>query len=128
MTAGISKIEVFCIGMPLVGTFTSGGVSKNVTKCVVVRVTRNVVHPNRDRRRQLRGLGPGAGLELRHDLHLEARLLLHLAQDGLHRVLVRLDVAAGGQPHAEAVPVQRGTPVVGDEARDREVTLHVGGG
>lgn len=39
MTATISKIEVFCIGMPLVGTFTSGGVSKSVTKCVVVRVT-----------------------------------------------------------------------------------------
>ncbi|MBX3650970.1 MAG: mandelate racemase/muconate lactonizing enzyme family protein [Burkholderiales bacterium] len=39
MTAMISKIEVFCIGMPLVGTFTSGGVSKNVTKCVVVRIT-----------------------------------------------------------------------------------------
>lgn len=39
MTATISKIEVFCIGMPLVGTYTSGGVSKNVTKCVVVRIT-----------------------------------------------------------------------------------------
>lgn len=39
MTATISKVEVFCIGMPLVGTFTSGGVSKNVTKCVVVRIT-----------------------------------------------------------------------------------------
>lgn len=39
MTATIRKIEVFCIGMPLVGTFTSGGVSKNVTKCVVVRIT-----------------------------------------------------------------------------------------
>lgn len=39
MKTTISKIEVFCIGMPLVGTFTSGGVSKNVTKCVVVRVT-----------------------------------------------------------------------------------------
>jgi L-alanine-DL-glutamate epimerase-like enolase superfamily enzyme len=39
MTATISKIEVFSIGMPLVGTFTSGGVSKKVTKCVVVRVT-----------------------------------------------------------------------------------------
>ena len=39
MTATISKIEVFSIGMPLVGSFTSGGVSKKVTKCVVVRVT-----------------------------------------------------------------------------------------
>ena len=39
MTAKISKIEVFGIGMPLAGTFTSGGQSKNVTKCVVVRIT-----------------------------------------------------------------------------------------
>jgi len=39
MTAKISKVEVFSIGMPLVGMFTSGGVSKKVTKCVVVRVT-----------------------------------------------------------------------------------------
>lgn len=39
MAAKISKIDVFCIGMPLVGTFTSGGVSKNVTKCIVIRVT-----------------------------------------------------------------------------------------
>lgn len=39
MTATIRKIEVFSIGMPLVSTFTSGGVSKNVTKCVVVRMT-----------------------------------------------------------------------------------------
>ena len=39
MTATISKVEVFGIGMPLAGNFTSGGVSKNITKCVVVRVT-----------------------------------------------------------------------------------------
>ena len=39
MTAAIDKVEVFTIGMPLVGTFTSGGVSKSVTKCVVVRLT-----------------------------------------------------------------------------------------
>lgn len=39
MTATISQVEVFCIGMPLVGTFTSGGASKNITKCVVVRIT-----------------------------------------------------------------------------------------
>lgn len=39
MTATIRKVEVFCIGMPLVATFTSGGVSKSVTKGVVVRVT-----------------------------------------------------------------------------------------
>jgi L-alanine-DL-glutamate epimerase-like enolase superfamily enzyme len=34
----IERIDVFGVAMPLVGTFTSGGVSKSVTKCVVVRV------------------------------------------------------------------------------------------
>ena len=39
MKVVIEQIEVFGVAMPLVGTFTSGGVSKNTTKCVVVRVT-----------------------------------------------------------------------------------------
>jgi L-Ala-D/L-Glu epimerase len=39
MTATISQIDVFNIDMPLVETFTSGGLSKNVTHCVVIRVT-----------------------------------------------------------------------------------------
>ena len=39
MTAKIGKVEVFSIGMPLVGTFTSGGKSNSVTHCVVVRIT-----------------------------------------------------------------------------------------
>ena len=39
MTAPISQVEVFTVAMPLVDTFTSGGVSKNATKCVVVRLT-----------------------------------------------------------------------------------------
>lgn len=39
MTAKIGKVEVFSIGMPLVGTFTSGGKSNSATHCVVVRIT-----------------------------------------------------------------------------------------
>lgn len=39
MKPTISRVEVFSIGMPLLGTFTSGGVSKNMTKCVVLRIT-----------------------------------------------------------------------------------------
>jgi L-alanine-DL-glutamate epimerase-like enolase superfamily enzyme len=39
VTAIISQIEVFSIEMPLIGTFTSGGMSKTITKGVVVRVT-----------------------------------------------------------------------------------------
>ena len=35
----IKSIEVFGVAMPLVGDFTSGGVSKSTIKCVVARVT-----------------------------------------------------------------------------------------
>lgn len=39
MRAAIDRVEVFSVKMPLKGGFTSGGVSKTVTKCVVLRVT-----------------------------------------------------------------------------------------
>src|SRR5688500_10816159 len=39
MTPKIERVEVFGVQMPLVGTFTSAGVSKNAIKCVVVRLT-----------------------------------------------------------------------------------------
>src|SRR4051812_17052200 len=35
----IDRIEAFGIAMPLSGTFTSAGISKQATKCVVIRVT-----------------------------------------------------------------------------------------
>src|SRR5438132_293395 len=39
MNAKIEKVEVFGVSMPLSGTFTSGGISKDATKCGVVRLT-----------------------------------------------------------------------------------------
>ncbi|MFT5446340.1 MAG: L-alanine-DL-glutamate epimerase-like enolase superfamily enzyme [Gammaproteobacteria bacterium] len=39
MTLKIDRVEVFPIAMPLVGTFTSGGMAKSATKCVAVRLT-----------------------------------------------------------------------------------------
>src|SRR5215213_414606 len=39
MTLKIERVEVFGVAMPLVGTFTSAGVSKSATKCVAVRLT-----------------------------------------------------------------------------------------
>jgi L-alanine-DL-glutamate epimerase-like enolase superfamily enzyme len=39
MKQKIERLEVFGVDMPLVGTFTSGGISKQTTKCVVVRLT-----------------------------------------------------------------------------------------
>jgi L-Ala-D/L-Glu epimerase len=34
----LSKVEVFEVTMPLTDTFTSGGVSKDITKCVAIRI------------------------------------------------------------------------------------------
>ena len=39
MSLKIDRVEVFGVAMPLVSTFTSGGVSKSATQCVVVRLT-----------------------------------------------------------------------------------------
>lgn len=39
MTLKIDRVEVFAVAMPLSGTFTSGGISKDATKCVVLRLT-----------------------------------------------------------------------------------------
>ena len=39
MKSTIRKMEVFGVDMPLAGTFTSAGIAKNVTKCVVIRLT-----------------------------------------------------------------------------------------
>jgi L-alanine-DL-glutamate epimerase-like enolase superfamily enzyme len=39
MKQKIERVEVFGVAMPLIGTFKSAGVSKQATKCVVVRLT-----------------------------------------------------------------------------------------
>ncbi|HTE15109.1 MAG TPA: enolase C-terminal domain-like protein [Burkholderiales bacterium] len=39
MKLRIERAEVFGVAMPLIGTFTSAGISKQATKCVVVRLT-----------------------------------------------------------------------------------------
>jgi L-alanine-DL-glutamate epimerase-like enolase superfamily enzyme len=39
MKLRIERVEVFGVAMPLIGTFTSAGISKQATKCVVVRLT-----------------------------------------------------------------------------------------
>jgi L-alanine-DL-glutamate epimerase-like enolase superfamily enzyme len=39
MKPQIDRVEVFGVAMPLIGTFKSAGISKQATKCVVVRLT-----------------------------------------------------------------------------------------
>src|SRR3990172_3901552 len=62
------------------------------------------------------------------DLRGDARLLLHLAEDGLQRVFVRLDMAAGRHPLLEAlVPVEERPVALHDEAGGGEVAPHQAG-
>ena len=39
MARKIDRMEIFDVHMPLAGNYTSAGVTKNVTKCVVIRLT-----------------------------------------------------------------------------------------
>ena len=39
MKCTIERMEIFPVEMPLAGTFTSAGIAKQVTKCVVIRLT-----------------------------------------------------------------------------------------
>jgi muconate cycloisomerase len=39
MKCTIKRMEVFGVEMPLIGTFSSAGIAKQVTKCVVIRLT-----------------------------------------------------------------------------------------
>ena len=39
MKLQIERVEVFGVAMPLIDTFTSAGISKQATKCAVVRLT-----------------------------------------------------------------------------------------
>ncbi|MGH8665644.1 MAG: mandelate racemase/muconate lactonizing enzyme family protein, partial [Burkholderiales bacterium] len=39
MNSRIERVEIFGVAMPLTGAFTSAGITKDVTKCVVVRLT-----------------------------------------------------------------------------------------
>ena len=59
----------------------------------------------------------------RHHLGPYPGLFLHLSQDGLHRVLVLLHVAAGRKPYAQlGVPVQERRAVLHDEPGGGEVS------
>jgi len=56
-------------------------------------------------------IAEGEGVAQGQDLCLQARLLADLPQDGAHRVLVGLQVAAGGHPHLEALVPEEEGPV-----------------
>ena len=104
MNARIDRVEVFGVAMPLSGTFTSGGISKDVTKCIVVRLTASdgtvgisSAEPSASAK------SPGTAAELLVTLRERVARAL-VGQDALdtHRVMELLDQLTPGQPGAGA--------------------------
>jgi len=104
VNARIDRVEVFGVAMPLSGTFTSGGISKDVTKCIVVRLTASdgtvgisSAEPSASAK------SPGTAAELLVTLRERVARAL-VGQDALdtHRVMELLDQLTPGQPGAGA--------------------------
>jgi L-alanine-DL-glutamate epimerase-like enolase superfamily enzyme len=104
MTLYIKQVEVFGVEMPLVGTFTSGGIAKQVTKGVVIRLTASdgtvgisSIEPSASAK------SPGTAPELMVTLRDRAAPAL-IGQDpmNIHRVIEVLDQLTPTQPGAGA--------------------------
>lgn len=104
MKQRIERVELFGVAMPLVGTFTSGGISKAVTKCVVVRLTAS------DGTVGISSAEPSAAVKAPHTAHdllvtlreRVARELVGLDPLNVHRVIELMDRLAPTQPGAGA--------------------------
>lgn len=102
MNLTIEQIEVFDIAMPLQGTFTSGGVSKSATKCVVVRITASdgsvgisSIDPS------TRATSPHTGPELAGAIRERiAPELIGQDPTNIHRILARAHALTPNQPGA----------------------------
>jgi muconate cycloisomerase len=104
MNLRIERVEIFGVGMPLSGTFTSGGISKDVTKCVVVRLTASdgtvgisSAEPSASAK------SPGTAVEILATLRDRiAPALVGLDPTNIHRLTELLDKLAPTQPGAGA--------------------------
>ncbi len=104
MRAKIERVELFGVEMPLVGTFTSAGISKQATKCIVIRLTASEgsvgissIEPSAAAK------SPGTAPELAATLR-ERIAPAMVGQDptNLHKIMERLDALAPTQPGAGA--------------------------
>lgn len=104
MKLKIERVEVFGVAMPLVGTFTSGGIAKQVTKCVVMRLTASdgtigisSAEPSAAAK------SPGTAVELMATLRDRVAPAL-VGQDptNIHRLIELLDGLTARQPGAGA--------------------------
>ena len=104
MTLKIDRVEVFGVAMPLTGTFTSAGVSKQATKCVVVRLTASdgtvgisSIEPSAAAK------SPGTAVELMATIRERLALaVVGLDPRNVHRLIERMDALAPMQPGAGA--------------------------
>src|ERR1700674_3478125 len=104
MRLQIERVEVFGVEMPLSGTFTSAGISKQVTKCVVVRLTAS------DGMVGISSIEPSAGAKspgTAADILVTLRDRVAAAIVGqdpinVHRLIERLDALTPTQPGAGA--------------------------
>lgn len=104
MTTKIERVEIFGVEMPLVGTYTSAGISKKVTKCAVIRLTASdgavgisSIEPSAAAK------SPGTAVELLATLRERiAPALLGQDPNNIHRLLGILDALAPTQPGAGA--------------------------
>jgi muconate cycloisomerase len=104
MTIRIERCEVFGVAMPLAGTFTSGGISKDVTKCVVVRLTASdgtvgVSSAEPSAAVKPPGTAPELIVTLRERV---ARALVGRDAQNVHRLIDLLDELTPGQQGAAA--------------------------
>lgn len=104
MKSTIDRMEVFGIEMPLAGAFTSAGITKNVTKCVAIRLTTSdgtqgisSIEPSANSK------SPGTAAELAVALRERVAPAI-VGQDALniHRLIELFDKLTPTQPGAGA--------------------------
>jgi muconate cycloisomerase len=104
MSLKIERAEVFGVAMPLIGTYTSAGISKQATKCVVIRLTASdgtvgisSIEPSAAAK------SPGTAAELLATLRERVAPAV-LGQDptNINRLIELLDGLTPGQPGAAA--------------------------
>jgi muconate cycloisomerase len=104
MNLQIKRVEVFGVAMPLIGTFTSAGISKDTTKCVVIRLTAadgtvgiSSIEPSAAAK------SPGTAAELMITLRDRvAPAMIGLDPTNFHRLIELLDKLTPTQPGAGA--------------------------
>lgn len=104
MSLKITRAEVFGVAMPLIGTYTSAGISKDATKCVVIRLTASdgtvgisSIEPSAAAK------PPGTAAELMATLRERVAPAM-VGQDptNINRLIELLDSLTPGQPGAAA--------------------------